>query len=112
MQPLLCEKTLQQLADDIGSELLPELFNVFIEENSPQLASLKRDSDSWDLSQLQSLSHTLKSSAASYGGLRLAELATQLDLACKLSDKAAAQSLLPEFIDVYTQTLEVIKQRY
>lgn len=112
MQPLLCEKTLHQLADDIGPDLLPELFKVFVEENIPLLESLKSDRTHWDLSQLQSLSHTLKSSAASYGGLRLAELATQLDLACKLSDEATAQTLLPEFIDVYTQTLEVIKQRY
>lgn len=112
MHPLLCEATLQQLADDIGSSLLPELFAVFIEENEPKLADLQDPLIQLTSSELKNLFHTLKSSAASYGGLRLAALASQLDLACKEQQYGKMDALLPEFLMVYTQTLEVMKQRY
>ncbi|MFM2486814.1 Hpt domain-containing protein [Celerinatantimonas yamalensis] len=112
MQPLLCEVTLNQLAEDIGSSMLPELFNVFIDENEPKLAALNAPDTHQDMNQLRALFHTLKSSAASYGGLRLAVAATELDMACKVNDTATVERLLPDFIDVYTQTLDVMKQRY
>ncbi|CAG8999533.1 MAG: hypothetical protein CENE_01512 [Candidatus Celerinatantimonas neptuna] len=112
MHPLLCEATLQQLADDIGSSLLPELFAVFIEENEPKLANLQDPLVHPTSLELKSLFHTLKSSAASYGGLRLAALASELDTACKDQQYDKVDALLPEFMMVYTQTLEVMKQRY
>lgn len=112
MKPILCEQTLQQLAEDIGGELLPELFAVFIDENEPKLARLPTLDPQTDQDELQCLFHTLKSSAASYGGLRLADMATQLDLACKQSDTGQIRALMPEFSEIYTQTLQVMRQRY
>ncbi|MFM2481507.1 Hpt domain-containing protein [Celerinatantimonas sp. YJH-8] len=112
MNPILCEKTLQQLAEDIGSDILPELFAVFIEENEPKLERLPQLNVRQDLAELQSLFHTLKSSAASYGGLRLAAFATDLDFACKNEDYLKIEQMLPEFTQIYVQTLQVMRQRY
>jgi len=112
MHPLLCEDTLRQLADDVGSNLLPELFAVFIDENEPKLMRLEQMQVEQDIEELQSLFHTLKSSAASYGGLRLAALATDLDSACKRRDLQTIEAGLPEFSSVYRQTIEVMKTRY
>lgn len=110
--PLLCEDTLHQLSEDIGAELLPELFSVFIEENQPQLETLETQGLPSDLTQVQGLFHTLKSSAASYGGLRLAHLATQLDVACKQQDHQCIQALFDDFLAVYRQTLSILRQRF
>jgi two-component system phosphorelay protein LuxU len=112
MQPILCEEALNRLAVDVGCEMLPSLFDIFIAENRPKLQQLNDLDPHQDIPILQGHYHTLKSSAASYGALRLAALATELDKACKDCDVSMLQGHKDEFILLLSETLDVMARRY
>lgn len=112
MHPLLCEETLERLATDVGAEMLPMLFEVFITENQPKVGLLASLDVEEDITRLQGFFHTLKSCAASYGALRLAALATDLDRACKERRIQKLRQHKDEFVALLTETLDAMAERY
>ncbi|MFE8729820.1 Hpt domain-containing protein, partial [Aeromonas hydrophila] len=53
-------KVLQQLADDIGQEMLPVVISVFIEEVGEQLGQLRPLYEQGDWAQLARVAHSMK----------------------------------------------------
>lgn len=112
MQPILCEETLRSLGHDVGEEMLPALFEIFISENQPKIEQLAELDAQTDLASMQIYYHTIKSSAATYGALRLAELATHLDKACKDNNTTELTERQRQFMQLLASTLEVMANRY
>ena len=69
---------LAQLEQDVGSLTLVRLVNLFINELEEMRVRLKNAIDEQDEDNIKDIMHVLKNSAALYGALSLAALASQL----------------------------------
>ncbi|MDC9496078.1 MULTISPECIES: Hpt domain-containing protein [unclassified Pseudoalteromonas] len=69
---------LAQLEQDVGSLTLVRLVNLFINELEEMRVRLKNAVDEQDEDNIKDIMHVLKNSAALYGALTLAALASQL----------------------------------
>lgn len=69
---------LVQLEQDVGSLTLVRLVNLFINELEEMRVRLKNAIDEQDEDNIKDIMHVLKNSAALYGALTLAALASQL----------------------------------
>jgi two-component system phosphorelay protein LuxU len=86
---MLNTETLEQLKQDVGQDLLVTLVTIFIKETDQSLATFENSS----IQEQQRISHSLKSSALSYGTDEVGIIAKQLELAIKEQQLDAAVAL-------------------
>ncbi|WP_421210607.1 Hpt domain-containing protein [Aeromonas enteropelogenes] len=98
-------KVLQQLADDIGQEMLPVVITVFIEEVGDQLSQLRPLYEQQDWEALARVAHSMKSSCGSYGALTSYQQVMALELACKQADGDEAARQLQQLEHSLPQVL-------
>lgn len=88
MTKIINTDKIDELSRDIGEENLPMLFHIFIGElldYAEALSDRKFENDAAE-EQLKSISHSLKSSAASFGAEMLCAFATSLDAQYKTGE--------------------------
>ncbi len=85
---------LARLAKDTAGVPMRNMLEIFIEELRERSRALTQAAENMDMSRLASESHALKSSAATFGVRRVAELATELNLACKSNSQIRALELV------------------
>lgn len=85
---------LEQLGQDAGEELLPQLVTIFIEDGQKNLAELEQVLRRRDAEQLLLLAHTLKSVCATYGAMVCHEEAQRLEQACRQSNWSQMEQLV------------------
>ncbi len=90
---LLNRAKVEQLSEEIGSENVPMLLDIFIGELAGYQTKLKTLEGDEQIRQLKEISHALKSSAASFGADRLCELAQNID---KLGKQQASLTFVVE----------------
>ncbi|MCM2681272.1 Hpt domain-containing protein [Echinimonas agarilytica] len=76
MTRLIDKEVLLDLQSQIGQNMLPLIVQTFISEGDKYLSMLRGDISR---SELQKLSHALKSSAASLGAIQLSQEAQRID---------------------------------
>ncbi|GAA0700097.1 hypothetical protein GCM10009104_31230 [Marinobacterium maritimum] len=81
------ERTLAQLAEDIGVQRVPELVNIFIQDARSRLAQFEEALQHLSLDKLQREAHSLASSGATYGLPELHRLARTVEQACRDGDQ-------------------------
>jgi HPt (histidine-containing phosphotransfer) domain-containing protein len=87
-------KVLQQLAEDIGSDMLPVVITVFIEEVGEQLSQLRPLYEQGEWEALARVAHSMKSSCGSYGAMPSYQQVMALEMASKQADVAEAERQL------------------
>lgn len=71
---------LDQMAEDLGGpEVVAEVISIFLEEAPRHLDALEGALAEGDADALRSAAHTLKSSSAQLGAMRVSELARKLE---------------------------------
>ena len=85
---------LARLAKGTVGVPLATLLRVFIEELRERVQALTQAAGAMDLAAMGRESHTLKSSAATFGVGRVACFATELNRACKSNNQARALELV------------------
>ncbi len=74
---------LRKVAGDQGSTFVTEMAQLFLLETRKSLAELRKGSDGSDWKQVTRLAHSLKSSAATLGMMRLSAACKALELDTK-----------------------------
>jgi HPt (histidine-containing phosphotransfer) domain-containing protein len=87
-------KVLQQLAEDIGPDMLPVVIAVFIEEVGEQLSQLRPLYEQGEWEALARVAHSMKSSCGSYGAMPSYQQVMALEMASKQADVAEAERQL------------------
>jgi len=77
-----------QMAEDTDPEMLPELIDIFITHAKERFLKMTDAAGRMDLVQLENEAHALKGSAATFGVMRLHQLASDMEQACKENDEA------------------------
>ncbi len=90
-----------ELEDTAGAEFVAELVNTFLEEAPGMLAELRSARAENHAERFRRAAHSLKSNGSTFGALRLAALARELELkgldADRARDKAALAALEAEY---------------
>ena len=86
--------TFQQLNTDLGEEFISELVETYCTETPELIESLQKSLKDQDSETFRRAAHSIKSSSASLGAMRLSEHARQLEMIGKSSDLGAAAGLL------------------
>ncbi len=64
-------------------DILVKIINAYLSSSEPLIAKLGDASDTNDLEELQNASHSLKSSSANVGAVRLYEMSKKLEIQCR-----------------------------
>ncbi len=97
--------TLKRLASEVGEDTVGILLTVFSDELAQYHATL---SNAPTLSQIREISHSLKSSASSFGADELADMAQE----CESRVKQGQDSWVFEQLDVLTELVHQMADQY
>ncbi len=107
------QKTIDQLSQEIGSDNVPMLFGIFVNELKEYLVIFEQANKSDLYENLKEISHALKSSAASFGADALCSLAIEIDARVKageLTDCVSEADVLMKVISDTSQAYEACCQ--
>ena len=107
---MLNQQKIEQLSQEIGSENVPVLLDIFLGEIHTYIDHLQKYEGEEQLTYLQDISHALKSSAASFGADRLCELAIFIDKKAKAGSLVVNGDEASTMIEVLRDTQEVYRQ--
>lgn len=91
--PVLDRPVLAALSDAIGEAKTQALLRQFARDAGPRVASAISAVDRGDLTTARADGHDVKSMAATFGLMALAEAAASAEFACRSGDKVAARNL-------------------
>lgn len=98
------EAILYDLFKDTGEDMAPALVDVFIQELDERVEALKQAISNSDLLNLAEQAHAIKSSSASYGAMKLSNLAQSMESFGDNNDSNAVLSLTERFLSVVDET--------
>jgi HPt (histidine-containing phosphotransfer) domain-containing protein len=105
------ESTLARLAEDLGDKgLVVEIVDTFLVDAMRLEEHLRAGETSEARSFVRAL-HTLKSSAAIVGALRLADLCRQAEEAARLGDVAGAKARVPAVLEELGRASAALRAR-
>jgi len=105
--PLLEKKVLEQLADDTSEELVPEMVGIFIKELNRRVEIIDKAIDSQNVADIGAEVHAIKSSAGTYGALKLQSLAKSIDALYKDGNKKQLLELSKKLPDLIRKTINI-----
>ena len=72
--------SLRELQDDGDPDIVAEVGRLFLEHSPPKIAAILQAVENGDAKGLQTAAHSLKSSSAYVGAMRLSELSRELEM--------------------------------
>ena len=87
---------IRQLGEGGATGILDRVLHCYLEDSSRLLSRVQEASQSGDVRTLREVAHTLKSSSAQVGALRLSDLCRQLEAAGSSAEGSAAETLVHE----------------
>lgn len=106
--PLLNERVIQAMSDDVGADICQQLSLLFIEELKQLLQKISLATEQQQLPDIIDAVHILKNSAALYGASKLAFLATAIH-DDTLQTPPQLLHRTGELVDIAQQTLLLYK---
>jgi len=110
MDPTIIDpEALERLEEWGGVDLVTQMVRLFI-QNSPERMEQIRTAFGDDPGSLPERgSHSLKSSAANVGAMRVRELSTRIEDAASASDFDRVRTLVPELQGVYEEAIQELE---
>ena len=100
-------ETLNQVSDDLSSEILTEMLGLFINESYKRLDQIQELLATHDYKEIGNQAHAIKGSSSTFGAKLLSPLAEDLELACKNNHSInEIENLTVQLLDVGKQTLK------
>ena len=93
--------TFEQLKSDLGEDFIAELVETYCTETPQLIESLQKSLAGLDSDGFRRAAHSIKSSSASLGAMRLSEHARQLEMIGKSGDLAEAATQLEKLETEY-----------
>lgn len=84
--PSIDTKKLVQLGEETDPSMIPSLVNIFITNAKVRFIDITEATKANDIKRIEHEAHALKSSAATFGAMRLNELASNMELAARTND--------------------------
>lgn len=107
--PVVDEVILRQLRQDAGEQAVPQLIEVFLDELSGRVERICEAQAGDDRSMIAKEAHALKSSAGSFGAMRLHFLAKDLEMAARKDQNDAVTALVGRLPDVGKEAADTFR---
>lgn len=102
---------LDQLRDDVGSDLLPEILETFVVETRRRVARVVAAATAGDAAQAGREAHALKGSAATFGATLLRDTALAAEQAGQAGDLERVRGLAQQLTTLVEETLAELDAR-
>ena len=102
---LVDTSVLEQLRRDTGSDVLPSIFDLFVEESEQRLVSMGEAYAAENWEKLGNEAHALKSSSGSFGAIRLQALARELEFAAREENVRTLHKVYPQLDELVHASL-------
>ena len=109
---LMNSETLQKLGNETSPEMLPEIVSIFIKETEERINSLPVAVDELDGDELIARAHAIKSSAGTFGALRLEDSARRIEQLGRDDKLDEARSEIASMLETGRKTLDLYRQHY
>lgn len=110
--PLLDRSALTRMAKQVDASLIPEIGSMFLVELEGKLRDVQRLAEGGRHGLIPKVVHPLKSSAASFGARRLAEVVKQLEKAAAAGDSELTEQYLAVIGDVAAKSSELLRSQF
>ncbi|MCP3670457.1 MAG: response regulator [Gammaproteobacteria bacterium] len=109
---LLDESVLQQLARDTAPEIVPELVELYISDARKRVEIIQIALREHDLKTIEFEAHSIGSSAAAHGNMRLHYLARRVERLCQDGDEKQAIADAQALIPIAAESFGVLEEGY
>lgn len=109
-QELLDVQYLIRLAEDTSPDMVPELIEIYLNDAHERLTRLKNAMVARDFETIELETHTLGSSAATYGLMKLHKLCRQAEATCLSDHKENVLPLCAELIEAAEKSWKYLKE--
>jgi HPt (histidine-containing phosphotransfer) domain-containing protein len=109
---IIDKATFDELEQLSGAEFIKELIDTFLDDAPKLVSEIKSALEAQDADSFRRAAHSLKSNAATFGAMRLAELAKELEMLGKenrLGDTGNKLTLLNEAVKSASEELKGLK---
>jgi len=110
--PLVNWRTLAQLGEDLGEDLVPEVLLTFLEETVRRLGILQVRVAADDAAGAAEEAHALKGSAGTFGAMALRQAVQEMEQCGRAGDAARVAALLPQVSRLVTATCAQLRAQY
>jgi HPt (histidine-containing phosphotransfer) domain-containing protein len=86
MADLIDRSTVTTLSNSVGEEFVAELIDTFVDEAPGLFHEMRQALSTGDADRFRRAAHSLKSNASTFGAMKLAELAKELELMARAND--------------------------
>ena len=111
MSHLIDESVIQQMIADLGQTTCHTLIGLFIDELTTSLSDLENAFSTMNQSRIEEVTHILKNSAALYGAIAVASLATKINNKLCIAKGQLIESD-SKILAIIKQTLELYNNKY
>ena len=101
------KQELDRLMEEVGKENAPLMLNVFVKELDKRIASIEIARSEKDITGILEAAHGLKSSAYSYGAIKLGDLLTYIETTAKAKDAGVFEKI-EELLSLSAETRKSI----
>jgi HPt (histidine-containing phosphotransfer) domain-containing protein len=110
--PILDQAVIDELRDSVGGdqEFIADLVATYLAEGPDHLAAVAAGVAAGDASAVIRPAHTLKSSSASLGALRLSQIAREIEFAGRNDETAALPEQLEAARAAWDATVDAMKR--
>ena len=106
---ILDQSALDRLRDWGGEKLLRQMIRLFLENAPARMAQIREGLSGGDVKESEKGAHSLKSSAANVGALRVRDIAANMERAASGGDSTAAHQLLPSLETAFTEAISALE---
>jgi HPt (histidine-containing phosphotransfer) domain-containing protein len=86
MAEIIDRSAIITLSDSVGEEFVGELIDTFVDEAPGLFQNMRQAQLAGDADRFRRAAHSLKSNASTFGAIRLAELAKELESMARAND--------------------------
>jgi CheY-like chemotaxis protein/HPt (histidine-containing phosphotransfer) domain-containing protein len=104
------EATLRRLLKLIGPEELREVIDIYFSQAAQHLSSAQRLADTGDVGEVCKIVHSLKSSSAQLGAVRVKQLCEQLEIDCRSGTVSDLRGRVAEIQTAFGLARRVLEQ--
>ena len=109
---LMDQQVLADLENETSRELVTEIIGIFIKETGERLDELREAGTREDPSSVIAAAHAVKSSAGTFGAMRLQAAAGRVELLGRQGKEEESIALIESVLDISDKTLRLYAERY
>lgn len=106
---ILETSALDRLKEWGGDKLLGQMIRLFLENAPGRMAQIRAGIDGGDVKESEKGAHSLKSSAANVGAMKVRAIAADMERAAADGDKAQVTTLLPSLESAFSQAITALE---